>query len=71
MDVPRWHHARTIKSEKPAGRLAILTFYQDHSEHRVIAGIMQQILGIHQVTLEIKRLATISGMKERLQRYLA
>ncbi len=46
MDCCRWHHARTIKSEKPAGlESLILTFYQDHSEHRVIAGIMQQILG--------------------------
>ncbi|XPE61120.1 hypothetical protein ACNKHT_00465 [Shigella flexneri] len=44
--LPRWHHARTIKSEKPAGLESLtLTFYQDHSEHRVIAGIMQQILG--------------------------
>ncbi|MBC9386433.1 DNA-binding transcriptional regulator SgrR, partial [Escherichia coli] len=32
------------------------TFYQDHSEHRVIAGIMQQILASHQVTLKIKEI---------------
>lgn len=56
--APRWHHARTIKSEKPAGlESLILTFYQDHSEHRVIAGIMQQILASHQVTLEIKEIS--------------
>lgn len=55
--LPRWHHARTIKSEKPAGLESLtLTFYQDHSEHRVIAGIMQQILASHQVTLEIKEI---------------
>lgn len=34
-----------------------LTFYQDHSEHRVIAGIMQQILASHRVTLEIKEIS--------------
>lgn len=56
--APRWHHARTIKSEKPAGLESLtLTFYQDHSEHRVIAGIMQQILASHQVTLEIKEIS--------------
>ncbi len=55
--APRWHHARTIKSEKPAGLESLtLTFYQDHSEHRVIAGIMQQILASHQVTLKIKEI---------------
>lgn len=64
--APRWHHARTIKSEKPAGTESlILTFYQDHSEHRVIAGIMQQILASHQSRWKSKRSATISGMKER------
>lgn len=56
--APRWHHARTIKSEKPAGTESLtLTFYQDHSEHRVIAGIMQQILASHRVTLEIKEIS--------------
>ncbi len=56
--LPRWHHTRTIKSEKPAGLESLtLTFYQDHSEHRVIAGIMQQILASHQVTLEIKEIS--------------
>lgn len=56
--APRWHHARTIKSEKPAGLESLtLTFYQDHSEHRVIAGIMQQILASHQVTMKIKEIS--------------
>ncbi len=56
--LPRWHHTRTRKSEKPAGLESLtLTFYQDHIEHRVIAGIMQQILASHQVTLEIKEIS--------------
>lgn len=43
---------------KPAGLEHLtLTFYQDHIEHRVIAGIMQQILASHQVTLEIKEIS--------------
>ncbi len=65
--LPRWHHARTIKSEKPAGLQLTLTFYQDHSEHRVIAGIMQQILAVTRSRWKSKRSATISGMKERLR----
>ena len=69
--LPRWHHARTIKSEKPAGLESLtLTFYQDHSEHRVIAGIMQQILASHQVTLKIKdQLRSVAYRRDR-ERYL-
>ncbi|MEN1529185.1 hypothetical protein AAIH31_31485, partial [Pseudomonas aeruginosa] len=56
--LPRWHHARPTHCEKPAGLEHLtLTFYQDHIEHRVIAGIMQQILASHQVTLEIKEIS--------------
>ncbi len=51
---------------KPAGLESLtLTFYQDHIEHRVIAGIMQQILASHRSRWKSKRSATISGMKER------
>ncbi len=64
--LPRWHHARPTHCEKPAGLESLtLTFYQDHIEHRVIAGIMQQILASHRSRWKSKRSATISGMKER------
>ncbi len=60
--APCPHH----KERKPAGLESLtLTFYQDHSEHRVIAGIMQQILASHRSRWKSKRSATISGMKER------
>ncbi len=49
-------HHKERKTGWP-GKSLTLTFYQDHSEHRVIAGIMQQILASHQVTLEIKEIS--------------
>lgn len=48
--------ARHIAKTRRAGT-SHPDLYQDHIEHRVIAGIMQQILASHQVTLEIKEIS--------------
>jgi SgrR family transcriptional regulator len=53
--LPRWHHARPARSEKPAGLESItLTFYREHVEHRFIARIMGKLLAAAGVTLEIQ-----------------
>ncbi|MDR9889336.1 HTH-type transcriptional regulator SgrR [Pseudenterobacter timonensis] len=53
--LPRWHHARPRRVEKPAGLESItLTFYRDHVEHRVIARLMSTLLAAEQVRLEIE-----------------
>lgn len=55
--LPRWHHASNHACEKPAGLEAVtLTYYCDHVEHRVIGGIMRDLLAAHQVKLEIQEL---------------
>ncbi|MEA4663196.1 HTH-type transcriptional regulator SgrR [Klebsiella pneumoniae] len=55
--LPRWHHASNHACEKPAGLETVtLTYYRDHVEHRVIAGIMRDLLAAHQVKLEIQEL---------------
>lgn len=55
--LPRWHHASNHACEKPAGLEAvILTYYRDHVEHRVIGGIMRDLLAAHHVKLEIQEL---------------
>ncbi|WP_281084116.1 HTH-type transcriptional regulator SgrR [Klebsiella quasivariicola] len=55
--LPRWHHASNHACEKPAGLEAVtLTYYRDHVEHRVIGGIMRDLLAAHQVKLEIQEL---------------
>ncbi|WP_253379453.1 HTH-type transcriptional regulator SgrR [unidentified bacterial endosymbiont] len=53
--LPRWHHARPARSEKPAGLESItLTFYREHVEHRFIARIIGKLLAAAGVTLEIQ-----------------
>lgn len=55
--LPRWHHASNHACEKPAGLETVtLTYYRDHVEHRVIGGIMRDLLTAHQVKLEIQEL---------------
>ncbi|ASV22028.1 HTH-type transcriptional regulator SgrR [Klebsiella quasivariicola] len=55
--LPRWHHASNHACEKPAGLEAVtLTYYRDHVEHRMIGGIMRDLLAAHQVKLEIQEL---------------
>lgn len=55
--LPRWHHARPQKGEKPAGLETLtITYYREHLEHRNIAVIMQRLLAQHQVRLEIQEL---------------
>lgn len=55
--LPRWHHARSHACEKPAGLESVtLTYYRDHVEHRVMGGIMAELLAEHQVKLEIQEL---------------
>ena len=55
--LPRWHHASNHASDKPAGLETVtLTYYRDHVEHRVIGGIMRDLLAAHQVKLEIQEL---------------
>ncbi|ELF1737553.1 TPA: HTH-type transcriptional regulator SgrR [Klebsiella pneumoniae] len=55
--LPRWHHASNHACEKPAGLETVtLTYYRDHVEHRVIGGIMRDLLAAHQVKLEIQEL---------------
>lgn len=55
--LPRWHHASNHACEKPAGLETVtLTYYRDHVEHRVIGGIMRDLLAAHQVKLEIEEL---------------
>ncbi|HIH9924915.1 TPA: HTH-type transcriptional regulator SgrR [Klebsiella pneumoniae] len=55
--LPRWHHASNHACEKPAGLETVtLTNYRDHVEHRVIGGIMRDLLAAHQVKLEIQEL---------------
>lgn len=55
--LPRWHHASNHACDKPAGLEAVtLTYYRDHVEHRVIGGIMRDLLAAHQVKLEIQEL---------------
>ncbi len=54
--LPRWHHTHPSSShEKPAGLESLtLTFYGEHIEHRVIAGIMSSLLAEHHVKLVIQ-----------------
>ena len=55
--LPRWHHASNHACEKPGGLETVtLTYYRDHVEHRVIGGIMRDLLAAHQVKLEIQEL---------------
>jgi SgrR family transcriptional regulator len=55
--LPRWHHARSNKGEKPAGLESLtLTYYREHLEHRNIAKIMSRLLAEHHVKLEIQEL---------------
>ncbi|HCI5946597.1 TPA: HTH-type transcriptional regulator SgrR [Klebsiella quasipneumoniae subsp. quasipneumoniae] len=55
--LPRWHHASNHACDKPAGLETVtLTYYRDHVEHRVIGGIMRDLLAAHQVKLEIQEL---------------
>ena len=52
--LPRWHHARPVHGEKPAGLESItLTYYRDHVEHRFIARIMSKLLAAEGVQLDI------------------
>ena len=45
---------------KPAGLETVtLTYYRDHVEHRVIGGIMRDLLAAHQVKLEIQSWSTM------------
>jgi len=53
--LPRWHHARPVHGEKPAGLESItLTYYRDHVEHRFIARIMSKLLSAESVHLDIQ-----------------
>ncbi len=53
--LPRWHHARPGRGEKPAGLETLtLTFYREHIEHRAIARMMSELLAAEQVKLEIQ-----------------
>lgn len=53
--LPRWHHARPGRGEKPTGLETItLTYYREHVEHRFIARIMSKLLAAEGVTLEIQ-----------------
>jgi len=55
--LPRWHHARPGKGEKPAGLETLtLTYYREHLEHKNIALIMSRLLAEHQVKLVIQEL---------------
>ncbi|HEY2453570.1 MAG TPA: HTH-type transcriptional regulator SgrR [Scandinavium sp.] len=55
--LPRWHHARPGKGDKPAGLETLtLTYYREHLEHKNIAQIMSRLLAEHQVKLEIQEL---------------
>ncbi len=71
--LPRWHHASNHACEKPAGLETVtLTYYRDHVEHRVIGGIMRDLLAAHQVKLEIQELEYDAWHRgESGQRYLA
>lgn len=56
--LPRWHHARPGRGDKPAGlESLILTFYREHIEHRVIARMMSELLAAEQVTLNIQEVS--------------
>lgn len=48
-----------------------LTYYRDHVEHRVIGGIMRDLLTAHQVKLEIQSWSTMPASRRGGQRYLA
>lgn len=53
--LPRWHHARPGKGDKPAGLETLtLTYYREHLEHKNIARIMSDLLAEHQVKLVIQ-----------------
>lgn len=53
--LPRWHHARPGRGEKPAGLETLtLTYYREHVEHRVIGRMMSALLAAEGVTLEIQ-----------------
>ncbi|KNC89364.1 HTH-type transcriptional regulator SgrR [Trabulsiella odontotermitis] len=55
--LPRWHHARPGKGEKPAGlEVLTLSYYREHIEHHYIANIMAHLLAQHQVKLDIQEL---------------
>ncbi|MRS15248.1 HTH-type transcriptional regulator SgrR [Enterobacteriaceae bacterium RIT691] len=55
--LPRWHHARPGKGDKPAGLETLtLTYYREHLEHRNIAKIMERLMAEHQVRLDIQEL---------------
>ena len=56
--LPRWHHARPGRGDKPAGLESLtLTFYREHIEHRVIARMMSELLAAEQVTLNIQEVS--------------
>ncbi len=53
--IPRWHHARPGRGDRPAGLESLtLTYYREHIEHRVIARIMGKLLAEEGVTLNIQ-----------------
>ncbi|MGG5835709.1 HTH-type transcriptional regulator SgrR [Huaxiibacter chinensis] len=53
--LPRWHHARPGRGDRPAGLESLtLTYYREHVEHRVIARIMSKLLAEEGVTLNIQ-----------------
>ncbi|WP_241178308.1 HTH-type transcriptional regulator SgrR, partial [Enterobacter asburiae] len=53
--LPRWHHARPVHCDKPAGLESItLTYYREHVEHRFIARIMTRLLAAEGVRLEVR-----------------
>lgn len=56
--IPRWHHARPGRGDRPAGLESLtLTYYREHIEHRVIARIMGKLLAEEGVTLNIQEVA--------------
>ena len=53
--LPRWHHARPGRGEKPAGLETLtVTYYREHVEHRVIGRMMSALLAAEGVKLEVK-----------------
>jgi SgrR family transcriptional regulator len=53
--LPRWHHARPGRGEKPAGLETLtVTYYREHVEHRVIGRMMSTLLAAEGVKLEVQ-----------------
>ena len=53
--LPRWHHARPGRGEKPAGLETLtVTYYREHVEHRVIGRMMSALLAAEGVKLEVQ-----------------